>query len=305
MKIGYPCINLSLDCRSSRTFRLKNYSEERLIETIENNLNCLVKILKFNFNNKILFFRITSDLIPFASHPIMNFDWQEYFKTKFKEIGAYIKKNSMRITMHPGQFTVLNSKNDRVVQNSIKELQYHVDVLELLGLDPNAKIITHIGGVYGDKKTSIKRFIETHKTLNENIKNHYVIENDEKSYLLKDCLLINESTNIPVVLDSYHHFCYNKGETLQEAIELTSKTWKKSDGIPILHYSSKHPIKGKYRHADEIDLNHFRSFLVRTNNYNFDIMLEIKNKEKSALIAVENLINDIRFNQNLTNLLNK
>ncbi len=75
MKIGYPCINLTLNCRSSRTFRLENYSEERLIETIENNLNCLAKILEFNYNNNILFFRITSDLIPFASHPIMKFGW--------------------------------------------------------------------------------------------------------------------------------------------------------------------------------------------------------------------------------------
>ena len=297
MKIGYPCINLTLNCRSSRTFRLKNYSEEKLIETIDNNLSCLTKILEFNFNNNILFFRITSDLIPFASHPIMKFDWQEYFKSKFKEIGDYIKKNSMRITMHPGQYTVLNSKNDRVFQNSLNELRYHVDVLELLGLESNAKVITHVGGVYGDKKNSIKRFIERHEKLNENIKKYYVIENDDKNYRLKDCLLINKSTDIPIVFDSYHHYCYNYGETLERAIELVSKTWKKSDGLPVIHYSSEHTFKGKYRHADEIDIDHFKDFMKKTINFNFDLMLEIKNKEKSALIAVENLINDIRLNQ--------
>ncbi len=298
MKIGYPCINLALNCRSSRTFRIKNYSEERLIETIENNLNCLAKILEFNYDNKIFFFRITSDLIPFASHPIMKFGWQEYFKSKFKEIGAYIKKKSMRITMHPGQYTVLNSKNDMVVQNSIKELKYHVEVLDLLDLDSNAKVITHVGGVYGDKKNSIKRFIERYNQLDENIKNHYVIENDDKSYKLKDCLLISESIKIPIVLDIYHHYCYNQGESLEKAIELITKTWKKSDGSPILHYSSEHPYRGKYIHADELDINHFRNFVKRTTNFNFDLMLEIKNKEKSALFAVKNLINDIRFNQN-------
>jgi UV DNA damage endonuclease len=298
MKIGYPCINLTLKCRSSRTFRLKNYSEERLIETIQNNLNCLAKILEFNYNNNIFFFRITSDLIPFASHPIMKFGWQEYFKSKFKEIGAYIKKKSMRITMHPGQYTVLNSKNDIVVQNSIKELKYHVDVLELLGLDSNAKVITHVGGVYGDKKNSIKRFIKQYDQLDESIKNHYVIENDDKSYQLKDCLLIRESIKIPIVLDVYHHYCNNKGESLEKAIELIIKTWKKSDGLPILHYSSEHPYRGKYIHADELDINHFRNFIKRTINFNFDLMLEIKNKEKSALLAVKNLINDIRFKQN-------
>ncbi|MFX1591717.1 MAG: UV DNA damage repair endonuclease UvsE [Promethearchaeota archaeon] len=303
MKIGYPCINLTLNCRSSRTFRLKNYSEERLKNTIENNLNCLAKILEFNYKNKILFFRITSDLIPFASHPIMKFDWQEYFKLKFKEIGAYIKKKSMRITMHPGQYTVLNSQNDMVVQNSMKELKYHVEVLDLLGLDSSAKIISHVGGVYGDKKNSIKRFIKRYNQLEEDIKNHYVIENDDKSYQLKDCLLINESIKIPIVLDAYHHDCYNQGEPLEKAIGLIIKTWKKNDGLPIIHYSSEHPYRGKYIHADELDMNHFKSFLTKTMNFNFDLMLEIKNKEKSALLAVKNLINDIRFNQNQVNLL--
>jgi len=298
MKIGYPCINLTLNCRSSRTFRLKNYSEERLIETIENNLNCLAKILEFNYNNNILFFRITSDLIPFASHPIMNFGWQEYFKSKFKEIGVYIKKNSMRITMHPGQYTVLNSINDKVVQNSIKELKYHTEVLNLLGLDSKAKIITHVGGVYGDKKNSIKRFIKRYRKLNESIKNHYVIENDDKNYNLKECLLINKSTSIPIILDFYHHFCYNSGESIEKVIENTFKTWNEKDGLPIVHYSSEHPVKGKFKHADEIHMNYFEEFIKMTNKHNFDIMLEIKNKEKSALMAIKNLVNDIRFNRN-------
>ncbi|MFX1379600.1 MAG: UV DNA damage repair endonuclease UvsE [Promethearchaeota archaeon] len=299
MKIGYPCINLTLNCRSSRTFRLRNYSEGRLIETIGNNLDCLAEILKFNYKNKIFFFRVTSDLIPFASHPIMKFDWQEYFKSKFEEIGTYIKKNSIRITMHPGQYTVLNSNSDKVVQNSIKELIYHIEVLKLLGLDSEAKIITHIGGVYGDKKNSIKRFIKRHKELDQNIKKHYVIENDDKYYNLRDCLLINESTEIPIVLDSYHHYCHNQGESLEEAIGLINETWKKNDGIPILHYSSEHPFKGKYRHADEIEISHFIEFIEITKKYDFDLMLEIKNKEKSAILAVNALINDKRFYQKI------
>ncbi|MFX0039094.1 MAG: UV DNA damage repair endonuclease UvsE [Promethearchaeota archaeon] len=302
MKIGYPCINLSLQCRSSRTFRLKNYSEEKLIETIENNLNCLKEILEFNYHNNIFFFRITSDLIPFASHPIMRFEWQKHFKLKFEEIGSYIKENSMRITMHPGQYTVLNSNNEKVVQNSVKELIYHKDVLELLGLDSKAKIITHIGGVYGDKKNSIKRFIKRYNELNQDIKKHYVIENDDKYYYLRDCLLINESTDIPIVLDSYHHYCHNQGESLEEAIELTLKTWKRKDGIPILHYSSEHPFKGKYRHADELEINDFRKFIEITNMYDFDLMLEIKNKEKSAILVANMLINDERFNQKVSQL---
>jgi len=298
MKIGYPCINLSLNCRSSRTFRLKNYSEKKLKETIKNNLNCLKRILEFNYQNKLLFFRITSDLIPFASHPIMTFNWQDYFKSEFKEIGLYIRDKNMRITMHPGQYTVLNSKNGKIVENSIKELKYHTEILELLKLDSTTKIITHVGGVYGDKKNSIKRFIERYKELDENIKKHYVIENDEKSYNLNDTLLINRLTEIPIILDSYHHYCNNLGESIEEATKKIFQVWKEKDGLPIIHYSSEHPIKGKCKHAEEIDINHFRSFIKKTNKYNFDIMLEIKNKEKSALLAIKCIMKDIRFNKN-------
>ena len=152
MKIGYPCINLTLDCRSSRTFRLKNYSQEKLKEIVKSNLYCLMKILNYNLEKNIYFFRITSDLIPFASHPIMDFDWHNYFKPDFLQIGEFIKKNDMRITMHPGQYTVLNSINQNVYQNSILDLDYHVSVLDLMELNTSAKVQIHIGGVFNDKQ---------------------------------------------------------------------------------------------------------------------------------------------------------
>ena len=102
-----------MECRSSRTFRLKNYSDERLKEIVKSNLDCLLKVLNYNRDNQKNFFRNTSDLIPFASHPVMNFNWQDYFKPDFLQIGQFIKKNKMRMTMHPGQYTVLNSINER------------------------------------------------------------------------------------------------------------------------------------------------------------------------------------------------
>ncbi len=134
MKVGYPCINLSINCRSSNTFRLKNYSEKRLKETINKNLECLQTILEFNVEHKVYFFRITSDLIPFGSHPVMNFNWQNHFSYKFIEIGDYIKKNKIRISMHPGQYTVINSNKRHIFENAKKELKYHLDVLDLMNL---------------------------------------------------------------------------------------------------------------------------------------------------------------------------
>ncbi len=295
MKIGYACINLSLECRSSRTFRLKNYSEKKLIETIDQNLDCLLKILRYNARHQIFFFRITSDLIPFASHPIIKFNWQDYFKPQFKDIGKYIKKEHMRITMHPGQYTVLNSKNEKVVQNSIKELYYHINVLDLLGLDSSAKIITHVGGVYGNKSESVKRFKRIYKRLDPLIKKRHVIENDDKSYSLSECVEISELIGIPTIFDAYHYEYLNRGLSFSDAFNFAFDTWNEKDGIPIVHYSSQHPTKGKPSHADSISMENFKNFIEKTRNVNFDLMLEIKDKEQSALKAMKLLKNDPRF----------
>jgi UV DNA damage endonuclease len=296
MKIGYPCINSSLECRSSRTFRLKNYSESRLIKTIGNNLECLEKILEYNKSHNLLFFRITSDLIPFGSHPVLKYNWQEHFKKRFKRIGQFIKDSDMRITMHPGQYTVFNSNRQKVFKKAVKDLAYHIEVLDLMDLGATAKVQIHVGGVYGDKKGSINRFIERYENLNQSIKKRLIIENDEKSYSLVDCMKIHRKTSIPVVFDTFHHESNNNGEPIDKAFQSFTKTWDTHDGIPIIHYSSQNAHKGKFAHAKTIDLEHFKKILHKTKEFDYDIMLEIKNKEQSALQALEALKGDGRFN---------
>jgi len=140
MRIGYPCINRTLNCSASSTFRLKSYSEARLKTSIENNLECLLRILQFNLENRLYFFRISSDLVPFASHPVNRFSWQKHFQIEFEEIGEFIVKNRMRISMHPDQFTLINSIKDEIFERSKRELVYHAKILDLMKLDTSAKI---------------------------------------------------------------------------------------------------------------------------------------------------------------------
>jgi len=295
MKIGYPCINRSIGCTSNKTFRLKSYSEEKMITTISNNLLCLKKILQYNINHNIFFFRISSDLVPFASHPICIFKWQHYFKNDFKEIGEIINQNKIRISMHPDQFIVLNSIKEDVVKRSINELIYHAEVLDLFNLDFSAKIQLHIGGAYGDKKRSMQRFIDNYLTLNEKIKKRLIIENDDKIYSVKDCLMISEKTHIPVLFDTFHHCLLNYNESIKECIYQIQKTWQQKDGIPMVDYSSQQPNSTKGKHAESIDLIDFIDFINQTKPTDLDIMLEIKNKEKSAQQAEQLLRQDKRF----------
>jgi len=295
MRIGYPCINRTLECRSNRTFRLKSYSDERLKETVKNNLDCLSKILEFNAENNVLFFRITSDLVPFASHPVCRFPWQSHFEEKFKDVGDFVKSQGMRVSTHPGQYTVLNSRDMGVFERSVGELFYHCEVLDLMGLDLSAKVQIHVGGVYKDRELSRERFAERFCKLDDLIKRRLVIENDEKSYSLEDCLWVSDQTGVPVVFDLLHHRLKNNGESLKEAFEGFIPTWKERDGTPIVDYSTQDMGKRPGKHAESIDPLDFQEFLEATRQFDFDVMMEIKDKERSALRAIELASENVRF----------
>ena len=283
MRIGYACINTSIDCTSNATFRLKSYSEKLLREKIKSNLECLKKILAWNISHNIKFFRIGSSLIPFASHQINKLIWEKEFEKEFKEISNIISKNKIRITMHPDQFVVLNSPNEKTLKQSINEIEYHSRDLEQLKTDEKAKILIHVGGVYGDKPKSIKRFIENYNKLPKKIKKHLVIENDDKSYSVKDCLEINKKTSVPIVFDIFHHQCLNNGESLNQAFSQIKKTWMKKDGCPILHYSEQKTNARKGSHSETISAKKFKETIEKIKSKDFDIMLEVKDKEKSTL----------------------
>ena len=287
MKIGYPCINRSIGCTSSRTFRLKSYSEEQLKILIKSNLDCLHRILLYNIDQNILFFRISSDIIPFASHPVCCFKWQKHFAGQFKVIGKLIKKHSIRISMHPDQFTLINSIDTNIFRRSVKELTYHAEILDLLNLDCSAKIQIHVGGAYGDKPKSIKRFIDRYNKLPKKVIRRLVIENDHRLFTVADCIQIHKQTKLPVLFDSFHHEINNEGESVSQGLKTCASTWSKKDGIPMVDYSSQAYKASKGSHTEHIDIAGFKLFLRTIKGIDCDIMLEIKDKERSALKAID------------------
>ena len=289
MKIGYPCSNLAIGQSASRTFRLASFSEERLLTTVKSNLDVLLSILQWNLEHHITYFRISSDTVPFASHPIMNVDWQSHFAEQLAKIGSFIMTSGMRVNVHPGQYTLLNSPREHVVEQSIKELAYHAELLDLMQLDHTHKMQIHTGGVYGDKPAAISRFVDTYARLPSAIRARLVIENDERQYSLADNMAIHGETGIPLLFDTFHHSILNSGESLQDAFDRFMPTWK-GHGVPMMDYSSQHNERQRGAHTMSIDLDDFESVINTIGDREVDIMLEIKDKESSALRANQWLI---------------
>jgi UV DNA damage endonuclease len=295
MKIGYPCINLSVGCTSGHTFRLKSYSEDRLKETVKANLECLQRTLKYNKEHGLLFFRVCSGLVPFASHPVNTFNWPQHFKAEFEAIGEYIKQNNFRISVHPDQFTFINSQSEEIFERSQRELQYHAQILDLMRLDETAKIQIHVGGVYGDKTASMANFLARYSRLDGEITRRLVIENDERLYDVGDCLEISSEIGIPVLFDVFHHKINHRVGQEKIDFQQINRTWQAKDGIPMVDYSSQKQDAKPGSHTESIDVADFEAFLADMRPYDFEVMLEIKDKEASAVKALKLALNDPRI----------
>lgn len=287
MKIGYPCVNEAMDCSAANTFRLASYSEERLMAAVSANLTCLRRMLEWNVAQGLLFFRMGSGIVPFGSHEINTFPWQTHFAAEFREIGDYLKANDLRVSFHPDQFVVLNSPSPDIVRRSIEELIYQGSMLDIMGLDGTAKLQIHVGGLYGERELAIGRFAAVHATLPDAVKARVVVENDDRLFPLRDCLHLHELTGVPILFDNFHHECLNHGEPMHEALRLAAATWHPTrDGVPMMDYSSQALGERKGKHTDDLVDDLFREFLTNLHGLDMDLMLEIKNKEASALRAV-------------------
>jgi len=249
------------------------------------------EVLKYNQANNIHFFRITSKLIPLATHPDVLWDFTQQFKDELFEVGNFIKANKMRVDLHPDQFNVLNSTNQEVVKNTITTLEHHHQLLETMGLD-NEILILHVGSGKEGKENSIRRFIYQFNLLPKHLKRRIVIENDDKIFNIQDVLKISEEIHIPIVFDYHHHRC-NYIEGINELNLSIFHTWDNSQFIPKVHISSPKNYGLDRSHSDYIHKEHFINLLniFKENNQDYDVMIEAKMKD----MAMFKLIEDIKI----------
>jgi len=292
MNLGYACINTSLQANkitTNRTMRRKTFDSKGLDYVSElslQNVKDLKTYILWNNEFRVKLFRLSSQIFPWMEE----YDWSdlkdfEEINNIMSEIGVIATKANQRLTMHPGPYHCLASPNPKVVKRTINGLNKHSEQFDMMGFEPSNynKINIHVGGAYGDKKSTLKRFIENFELLNENTKKRLVIENDDSpnEFSVKDLFDgIHQYIGIPITFDYFHHTFNTGGLTEEEALKLASTTWP--DNITqCCHYSEsrrKEKLDESIRPQAHSDIIYNK---IETYGLNPDIVIEAKLKEQA------------------------
>lgn len=291
---GYACINTRLRKQGifcSRTLRLQTLVDkgmEYAKELANQNLDDLLTILQWNVEHNIKFMRLSSDMFPFSTHSVHGYSISP-FANKLKLIGNYAKENSIRLTMHPGQYNVLSCKDPIILSNTIRELNQHAEILDLMGLRKDSVMIIHGGGVYGDKTAALSRLKTNYNLLSDSAKSRLVLENCEVSYTISDLLPASELLNIPIVIDFHHNQIKPSDIDIHEIYRRVYTVWKFRGITPKIHVSNTIPgmengnMTERRKHSDYIDYFHEEIYLLKGYVTHMDIMLECKMKEDAII----------------------
>lgn len=301
VRLGYVALSKALDdVTTSSTITYtnyinKNYNTSKLLEITKNNLDSLYEIIKYNVKNNFHFYRLTSKLVPLATHDKVDFDYITPLLDEYKKIGKLINDNNIRVDTHPDQYAVLNSMDSKIVKNTVEILEYHYKIMDALGIKDKI-IILHAGSSACGKKASITRFINNFNKLPDHIKKCIAVENDDKVYNIKDVLELCHKINVPMVLDYHHFICNNEKEDINDYLKEIIDTW---DGkLPKMHFSSpKSKLKKEFRsHSDYINKECFIKFIniLKKQDKDIDIMLEAKAKDD----AVSRLVRCLKYETN-------
>lgn len=302
-RFGYACINLSLAAihgklapTTNRSMIRKTFDQKGISYasklSLENSKD-LLAILKWNAKNDIYFFRLTSNLFPWASeYSIKSMPDYEEISFALFQCGEFAKKNGMRITSHPGPFNKLCSPNENVVLNTIKDLEMHGEIFDMIGLPQNhwSKINIHVGAAYDSKVDAAATFRKNFARLSPSVAKRLTLENDDKASLFSTKELyemIYSDVGIPIVHDQHHHRFCDGGLSQYEAMKLAASTW--SEGVtPVIHYSESKSDEDK---NDKIKPQAHSDYVynkIETYDLNVDIMIEAKAKDL-ALLKYRNL----------------
>lgn len=290
LNLGYACICQTLSKNkifTNRTMRRKTFDSKGLSYVSElslQNVKDLKTIVQWNNKMNIKLFRLSSQIFPWSDeYNIKDLkDYDEISKLML-EVGKIALDGGQRLTMHPGPYNCLASPTQKVVEKTIRELNFHSKQFDMMGYPPSQynKINIHVGGFYGDKEATLIRFCQNFELLGENTKKRLVIENDDSAneFSVKDLYEgVYKSVGMPITFDYFHHKFNTGGLSEEEALKLASKTWP--EGITqCCHYSEsrrKEKLDEKIKPTAHSDLIYNK---INTYGLEPDIVVEAKHKE--------------------------
>jgi len=273
-------------------YRSGKYTPEAIKATYINNVRNLARMLPKIRATGVRLFRISSAMLPLSDQVDRSLWDNDDVKKWLKQAGDFVKANDMRVTTHPGQFCVLSSDSDKVVENAFVELATHGWLFDAMGLDLSPKYAINIHGGKSDRSS---RLIEQIKSLPENVSKRLTLENDENSYSALDLLEVYQQTGTPVCFDSHHHTFNDGGLTMAEAFEASCETWPK-DINPLQHISNTEPSLAdgsKTERRKHSDMIHYvpEPQLQALRDYTIDVDVECKMKN----IAVFKMASDFNI----------
>ncbi|WP_102027441.1 UV DNA damage repair endonuclease UvsE [Salirhabdus sp. Marseille-P4669] len=300
-RLGYVAMSVHLQNSSpSQTMTFKRFNEigdeEAAIHKLEriakaNLTNCL-RLLKHNKAYDITFFRLSSKLIPLATHDALKgWNYREAVQQELRALGDYAKQNKMRLGFHPDHFVVLNTPEKEKLKFSLKTLQYHHNLLKGMDMTTAHRCVLHLGGKYEDKGQSLERFITNWAFVPNRLQNMIILENDDKIYTMNDILYVCEKLNVPHVFDLHHHMANYEEENWEKQWDRILGTWSHSEHPIKMHISSPKSESQFRAHADYIDPNMFLRFAntVKGSTPQIDCMIEAKEKDGALFQLVEEL----------------
>jgi UV DNA damage endonuclease len=258
----------------------------------------LREILDYLDQVDVRMYRISSDFVPYCTHPDMpQFHGQVgECRSELAEIGAMARERGIRLSLHPSQYVLPGALDAEIARKGIADLDAQAELLDAMEQGPEAVVVLHLGGAYGDKDASIKRFAESFARVSEAGRRRLVIENDETVYTVQDCLRLHEMIGVPLIFDHQHHNLNPGTLAMGDAVRRVLATWP-AGVVPKVHFSSprldtRMVMRGGKeveappllsQHADYVHPWEFAAFLREIAGLPCDVMLEAKRKDSALL----------------------
>ena len=218
----------------------QNVAEEKLWDLMKGNIESTRLLVERvgALDENLRMVRLSSDILPVFTEPSWSWfyglpDVRNYAERAFGAVGDLARKNRVRLSFHPGQFCVLASESDDIVNRSIEEFEYHATMARWMGYGKSFqdfKINVHIAGRAGPEGIR-----SAYKRLSPEARNTITIENEEMSHGLDNCLSISDL--VPIVLDIHHHWV-REGEYISPGDDRVKRVVDSWRGVrPTLHYS--------------------------------------------------------------------